>query len=371
MAAYMKNGQMHLIRTSSGDSKLPPLVTADSQTQVREDTLSWIKETAERESGYVMKDALIAVPCWCSMERRSVLNTVSKRCGLSVLRIVWDLDMVAQSYCESHYADIKQRELQGLIYYCNDASESVAAFEWGDDVIEMLFEAGKLVKPAGGRSQTIESSLDAYSLKNHPFQYLFFVGKDTANCEVQQQGIIEQLEQIWGKRPEIVQIESDAILQGAFLHTSVIIGGDPILLFPTVPIHVGVRSAAWEEPEWLVPAGSTFPLSQQWTYRLVGAENNGGIYYGKEKLFDLPIEIEPIPGMPAVNEHTKEASARMNELLKEKTGKVEIIIGNDMNCVFSAHIHFLETDLKYDLTSESMEKIRAAALSCLANQPQA
>ena len=166
MAAYMKDGRLCLIKTSAGE-KLPPLVSSESQKQVREDTLAWIKETAERESGHKMRQTIIAVPCWFTMERFAALKSAAKHCGLDVRRIVWELDMAACGYCDG------KNSFRILLYHLDHGVESVAAFEWGDGVLETLLNIGRKVGADKEENALVSRALKTFGI-DAKFDYLLF-----------------------------------------------------------------------------------------------------------------------------------------------------------------------------------------------------
>ncbi|MBS6952790.1 MAG: Hsp70 family protein [Enterocloster asparagiformis] len=346
MAGYWEDGSLRMLRNMSGGSNLPPLITEDSQSQVREDTLSRIVEAAEQESGERMKEAVFAMPCSFTMERRTALIRATEGCGLRLLRIVWEMDAAALSYCRNQAPD---EAFCCLIYRRDGDRENIAAFEWGAGVLEMLFEVEK--KAADGQTEPqVSEVLKSYWLDKTSFRSVIFVG---GTGREYQEEVMKQLEQTTGKRPTQIQLGETAHLLGAFVQAGVLTGenlGQNILLLTVVPERLGVRSAAWKKTEWLIEAGTTIPAKKGQAFRITGTQEYGGVYYGNEKLLQLPFEIERCPALSDEEDTDKNTD-----------GLVEITFDIDTNFTIKVTVNFFEDALKFELTPDNMEKIRQAA----------
>lgn len=346
MAGYWEDGSLRLIRNMSGGIDLPLLITADSQSQVREDALSQIIEAAEQESGDRMKEAVVAMPCSFTVKRRAAIAGAIEACGLRLMRFVWEMDAAALSYCMNQAPD---EEFCCLIYRKDGDREAIAAFEWGDGVVEMLFEVER--KAADGQTEPLVSEeLKNFWLDKTSFRSVIFTGETGRE---NQEKVLKQVEQTTGKRPAQIQLGDTAHLLGAFVQAGVLTGeslGQHILLLPLVPDGLEVRSAAWEKTECLIEAGTTIPTKKSQSFRITGTQEYGGVYYGNEKLFELPFEMECCPAL-SDEEGTD----------KNTDGLVEITFDIDAKFTIKVTVNFFEEDLKFELTPDNMEKIRQAA----------
>lgn len=347
MAGYWDNGSLRLIQDMSGSSNLPPLVTKESQSQVREDTLSWIIEMARQESGERMKEAVIAMPCWFTLERRSAFAWAFDACGLNLKRIIWEMDAAALTYCKNQAPD---GAFQCLIYRRDSDLVNLAAFEWGDDVVEMLFELHKETGRAQYGQIVSEMLKDSNWLDYLSPQYMIFVGEISKE---EQEEVLRQMEHTTGKRLTKMLIGDTAHLLGTFMQAGTLVGEDlgrHILLLTIVPKSLGVKSISRKEIVCMIEGGTTIPMKKSQCFRIAGAHENSGVYFGKEKFLELPFEIEELPAL-----------SDEEGLDENKEGQVEITFDIDANSRVIVFVNFFEEELKFELTLENMEKIRRAA----------
>ena len=355
MAAFQKNGRMCLIRTNSGEHNLPPLVTSDSQAQVREDTLSWIKETAERASGCAMRYAIFAVPAWFTMKRRAAIEQAAKRCGLSEIggkRIrLCDLEAAVIGY----FILNEGKEDSCLIYRREGDREETAIFELGDEVVESIYDVGRK-RLAGGPGRLPLHALEETQLPQVQHVLLF---SDNLNQE-DQQDLMRSIEQVLDKRPELIQIQDELLMHGMFYQAERLLGErEDLLLLSSLQQPVSVLTV--DGLEYLVDESWVYPAQGSETFVLKSGGEMSGIYFGDEKLYDLPFSLmlDPEETVPITDEDEARTAQAIADCKDAVRIEVKILVDGNMN--IDAEVRFVEKDLRFELRPENMEKIRAAA----------
>ena len=355
MAAYQKNGRMCLIRTSSSNSNLPPLVTSGAQDQVREDTLSWIKETAERESGCAMRYVIFAVPAWFTMKQRTAIVQAAKRCGLHAIggnhTRLCDLEAAVIGYFILNGG----KEDSCLIYRREGAHEETAIFELGEEVVESIYDVGRK-RLAGGPGRLPLHALEETQLPQ--VQHVLLLS-DNLNQE-DQQDLMRSIEQVLDKRPELIQIQDELLMHGMFYRAERLFGDlDNFLLLSSLQQPISVLSV--DGPEYLVDESQVYPVQGSETFVIKSDGEMSGIYFGDEKLYDLPfpLMLDPEEIVPVTDEDEARTAQAIADCKDAVRIEVKILVDGNMN--IDAEVRFVEKDLRFELRPENMEKIRAAA----------
>lgn len=158
-------------------------------------------------------------------------------------------------------------------------------------------------------------------------------------------------------QPETISLEKSEVLAGTLIHAGIINGQvEDVLLLPAIPNRIYVQSDDWKEPLTIVELCTTYPTKKSQIFPIIGTERNSAVYFGKEKIADIPFEI----GLPPEDE--KEDNTER---------QVEITVNTEIDFSMGVELNFLNglkldlplknIDSKFYFRPYSMEGIKLAA----------